>query len=65
MVLVECWWCCGTAVDEDGYRCLACDGDLKVSWSFVRSMRAEDKYPVEVRLAAEGASFVAAVEASR
>lgn len=58
--MVECYWCCGTAVDEEGCVCVACAGTTKVPWSLVVSMQAEDRYPVEVRLEQEGAAFVAA-----
>jgi hypothetical protein len=57
MSLVHCVWCDGTAVDEEGNRCLACDGSTKVPWSFVVTMDAIDRYPASVQLE-QGAEFV-------
>lgn len=49
-MIVDCSWCWGTAVDEEGNVCLACQGSTKVSWEFVVQMGAEGRYPLEDRI---------------
>ena len=55
--LIECYWCGGTAVDEEGRLCVACDGTAAVTWKRVIHLDGVRFYPRQVQLE-QGAAFV-------
>lgn len=48
----ECYWCAGTAVDEEGRICLACNGTTSLTWERISFLGGADRYPLVDRILA-------------
>lgn len=43
--MVECWWCGGEGLDEEGFDCLACHGTASVTWERICELDGTRHYP--------------------